>query len=109
MQIRIKETEIKINRGIYSFLEKKIKALKKFLPDIPEPIIEVELGLTTRHHQKGNIYRAEIQILMPKKRIFRAVSEKENLRSAIIEAQKEMEAQLIKRKDTFIAKRKKVS
>ncbi|MDD3170588.1 MAG: ribosome-associated translation inhibitor RaiA [Candidatus Paceibacterota bacterium] len=109
MQIRIKETEIKVNRGIYSFLEKKIKALKKFLPDIPELIIEVELGLTTRHHQKGNIYRAEIQIPMPRKRIFRAVSEKENLRSAIIEAQKEMEAQLIKRKDTFIAKRKKVS
>ncbi len=109
MQIRVKETEIKINRGIYSFLKKKIKTLEKFLPDIPDLIIEAELGLTTRHHQKGNVYRAEIQIAMPGKRMLRAVSEKENLRSAILEAKEQMEAQLIKRKDTFIAKRKKVA
>jgi len=109
MQIRVKETEIKINPGLYSFLEKKIKTLEKLLPRVPDLIVEAEVGLTSRHHQKGDVYRAEIQIAMPGKRMLRAVAERDNLRSAIIEAKKEIEAQLTKRKDTFIAKRKKVS
>jgi len=32
MKVKIKETEIKINKGVVSFLEKKIKKLEKFFP-----------------------------------------------------------------------------
>jgi len=109
MQIRIKETEIKINKGLYSFLENKIKTLEKLLPSNPDVIVEAEVGLTSHHHQKGDVYRAEIQIAMPGKKLLRAVAERDNLRSAIIEAKEEIGAQLTKRKDTFIARRKKVS
>ncbi len=109
MKIRVKETEIKINKGIASFLEKKIKKLEKFFPSEAEVIIEAELGLASLHHQKGDVYRAEVQIIMPGKKIWRAVSQKNNLRSAIIGAVEDLETQLRKRKESFIAQRKKAS
>ncbi|HPD19631.1 MAG TPA: ribosome-associated translation inhibitor RaiA [Candidatus Pacearchaeota archaeon] len=108
MKIKIKETEIKINKGVVSFLEKKIKKLEKFFPSQAEVIVEAELGLAGRHHQKGDVCRAEIQISMPGKKLWRAVSTKDNLKSAIIEAVEDLETQLRKRKESFITQRKKV-
>jgi ribosomal subunit interface protein len=105
MKIRVRETNKKINTGLYSFLEKKIKTLEKLLPNIPDLIVEVEVGLTTQHHQKGDIYKSEIQIQLGQK-LLRSVSKKDNLKSAIIESVEDLEGQLRKRKDTFIAKRK---
>ncbi len=105
MQIRIKETNLKLNTGLYSFLEKKVGSLKKLLPSTPDLIIDIEVGLTTKHHQKGDIYKSEIQVQLGGK-LFRSVSEKDNIRSAIIKSVEDLEKQLSKRKDIFIAKRK---
>ncbi|GMX58559.1 MAG: hypothetical protein MCSN_2130 [Candidatus Microsyncoccus archaeolyticus] len=106
MQIRIKETNLKLNTGLHSFLEKKVSSsLGKLLPDIPDLIIEIDVGLTTKHHQKGDIYKSEIQIQLGGK-LFRSVSKKDNIRSAIIESVEDLERQLRKRKDAFIARRK---
>jgi len=105
MQITIKKTDIKLNTGLESFLEKKIKTLEKFLPDVSDLLVEIEVGLTTRHHQKGDIFKAEMQVLLGQK-LLRAVSEKDNLRSAIIEAVDELEAQLRKRKEAYLTRRK---
>ncbi len=105
MKIRIKETNIKLNTGLSSFLDKKIKALDKFLPDVPDLLFEIELGLTTKHHQKGDIYKSEIQVQLGQK-ILRSVSEKDNMRRAIIESVEDLERQLRKRKDAYLARRK---
>lgn len=105
MKITVKETEIKLNTGTYSFLEKKVNTLKKLLPDVSDLLIEVEIGLTSKHHQKGDIYKTEIQVQVGSK-LLRAVAERDNVRSAIIEAVEQLEGQLRKRKDTYITRRK---
>jgi len=105
MEITLKKTDIKLNTGIESFLNKKIKTLEKFLPKAPDLLVEIEVGLTTKHHQKGDIFKAEMQVQIGQK-LLRADAEKDNLRSAIIEAVDELEGQLRKRKETYITKRK---
>jgi len=45
---------------------------------------------------------------MPGKKLWRAVSTRDNLKSAIIEAVEDLETQLRKRKESFITQRKKV-
>ncbi len=105
MQIRVKETNIKLNTGLSSFLEKKIKKIEKLLPDVPDLIVDIEVGLTSKHHQKGDIYKAETQVQLGQK-LLRSVSEKDNIRSAIIESVEDLEGQLRKRKEAYLARRK---
>jgi len=105
MIIKIKATNIKLNEPLRIWVEEKVRELKKNLvkfEDIPKKgrkkiDVRVEIGRTTRHHRKGDIFRAEIQIYLPKK-LLRAVVKNIDLRSAIIEARDELDRQIRKYK-----------
>lgn len=89
-------------------IEEKISDIEKLLSRVPRLIAEIEVGLTSKHHQKGDIYRAEIQIQVPGK-ILRAVSEKEDFRSALTEVKDELQVQIKKYKDKVkLEKRRKI-
>ncbi|MFA5086801.1 MAG: HPF/RaiA family ribosome-associated protein [Candidatus Paceibacterota bacterium] len=107
MEITIKTKDVKLNPGLEQFINKHIGVLGKFLPPNATGFIEVEIGLITKHHQKGDIYSAEILIEEPMGNVFRAYSEKPNIEMAVTDAKKEMEAQLTKFKDKLITERKK--
>ena len=106
MQINIKFTDLDLSpefrEEVEKYVEKKIASLDRYLHTIHKgereiAVAQVEIGRVTRHHNKGDIYRAEIQILAPHFGIdLRTESIKENLYDAIDDAKKEMKRKLTK-------------
>lgn len=104
MKINIKTTNLDLSDPIYAYVEEKIGALDKYIANIEgsqarefqgKSLYEawVEIGRTSYHHQKGDVYRAEVQIRLPGKSI-RAESENWDLRLAIDEVRDELQRQL---------------
>ena len=109
MEIRIKTKNLKLNPKLEKFIQDKLKVLQKFFPANAVKIIDVEIGMTSRHHQKGDIYSAEIQTETPLGRVLRAYSEKDKIEIAILDAKKEIEAQFVKFKERLVSGRKRKS
>jgi len=97
MQIDIKGTNLELTQAIKDYVNEKIGGLEKFFDQILEA--KVEVGLTTKHHQKGKIFRAETNLEVPQKHIIRAEAEREDLYMAINEVKDELQIQLKKYKE----------
>jgi len=113
MKIIIKATNIKLTEALEEWVRMKLEPLARFeksleekdvLPSLREkPRVEIwtEIGKTTYHHRKGDVFRAEIQIRLPKKSI-RAEAVSDDLRAAIVEARDETARQLKRYKEKFL-------
>lgn len=98
MKFNLKATNITLNNSIRSYLEKRLQSLDRLLdPDDPTVIIDVELGRTTKHHQSGDVFFAEINIHRGKEAL-RAVSNRPDLNSAIDDMHDEIARELASRK-----------
>jgi len=99
MRTIIKTTLIKLTPEISEYVEKRLMTLDRFIsPDDTTAFAEVEIGRSTEHHQKGNVFRAEIQV-SSKGNLFRAVAEKEMLYDAIDTAKNEAARELRRHKN----------
>ncbi len=99
MKINIKATNIELTPAIKAYIEEKIGSLKKFIrvrdPDSTQAWVEV--GMTTRHHHSGNIFRAEIQFRLPRfDKGIRTESNQSDLYAAIDVARDRMKRELLK-------------
>lgn len=105
MKINIKATNLELTPEINDYVSKKINGLEKFIGDTDSSVqVWVEVGISTKHHQTGRIYRAEIQISLPHdKKGIRAVSENETLYAAIDESKDEIKKELIRIKGKRIS------
>ncbi|PIR88870.1 MAG: ribosomal subunit interface protein [Candidatus Harrisonbacteria bacterium CG10_big_fil_rev_8_21_14_0_10_40_38] len=68
MNINIKATNIDLTPALREYVEEKIGSLKKFTSrwDLEGGVsTAVEVGRTTKHHNKGDVYRAEVNIKIP--------------------------------------------
>ncbi|MCK5416075.1 ribosome-associated translation inhibitor RaiA [Candidatus Parcubacteria bacterium] len=65
MQINIKATKIDLTDAIRDYVEEKMNMLEKYLGDIKVKNCDVEVGLISNHHQKGDIYRTEVNLQIP--------------------------------------------
>ena len=63
MNIRVKATNLSLNPAISSYLEKRLAKIGKLMSRDPSVVCDVELSRTTDHHQKGDVFRAEIHIV----------------------------------------------
>jgi len=106
MKTRIKTTNTDLTIYLEELIEEKLSDIENLLKGIPNLLAEIEVGLTNKHHQKGDIYRAEIQIQVPGK-LLRAVSEREDFRSALTEVKDDLQAQIKKYKDKEISGRRR--
>lgn len=111
MKIIIKSTNLKLTSSITKYLEEKIKSLEKFAKVLinkknsknflgkKKSAAEawVEVGKTTFHHQKGEIFRTELQLKIAGREL-RAEAISKNIFSAINEVKDEMERQIKKYK-----------
>jgi len=108
MQIKIKTTNIEMTNAISSYVEEKLQSLEKFaIPhDEENPLLYVDIGKTTDHHQSGDIFRAEVTMSVRGKQ-FRAVSKKEDLYAAIDDMRAELMRELTshKTKERSLARR----
>ena len=96
MRIILKGTNLELNQELRNYVDKKIGELDKFLENIGGTLeARVELAKTTRHHQQGDIYRAEVNLDFSGK-ILRAVEEREDLFSAIDGVEDKLKREIIK-------------
>lgn len=91
MQIKIKATNIELTDAISSYVEEKVRSVEKFAiaHEEEELFAEVEIGKTTKHHNSGNVFRAETNMHV-RGRFFRAVSERDDLYAAIDDLRDEL-------------------
>ena len=85
MHINIKATNLDLTLSLRAYIDQKLGTLGKFIEKFDaEGVAEIwmEVGRTTRHHHKGNVFRAEADLRLPHK-ILRAVEESEDVRAAI--------------------------
>ena len=105
MKVNLKATNIDLTQALKDFVEKKISGLDKFISH-PDGGIQawVEIGMTTKGQQSGDIYRAEIQITVPHvDKGVRVESTSTDLYAAIEEARDEMKVELRRIKDKKIS------
>lgn len=62
----------------------------------------IEVGTITKHHRKGKVYRAEINVFVGRKSI-RATAAGESVIAALHEAQEEIERRLLKAKKKAVS------
>lgn len=108
MTLNIKGTNIELTPALKVYVEKKIGSLDRFLERWErEGAIEVwvEVGRTTRHHLKGEVFRAEVTIRMPRK-VLRAAQEDTDVRAAIDKVRDVAKHEIQKYKETTEEKKR---
>lgn len=101
MRITIKATDLDVTPALKEFIDEKIGLLEKFVKrwDAEGSVeVWVEVGRTTRHHQKGNVFRAEADLRLPKK-ILRAEDEDFDIRVAVDRVRDKLEREIEKYKE----------
>lgn len=89
MHTNIKTTNISLTEAISDYTSKRLDAITQFFKDDTTVKCDIELGRTTRHHNKGDIFRAEIHIVGKDKDLY-ASAEEEDLYKAIDMVRDEM-------------------
>ncbi len=99
MNIKIRSINFEITPAIDDYISKKISSLEKFLERKDgEVICEVEIGRTTKHHNSGDIFKAEINLTQPGSKQVYAVAEEVDLYTAIDVVRYEAERSIVSRK-----------
>lgn len=101
MKITIKATGLELTPPIKEFIEEKVGSVQKFLQRYDENdavLANVEIARSTKHHNKGDVYEAEINVNLPGQ-IVRAQTKSEDIRVAINEAKEILKREIDKYKD----------
>lgn len=96
--IQIYSPNLKLTDDVKGHIRQELKNLEKFYDGRLAPMIKVEVGKTTAHHQKGKIYRAEIN-LPALGRLLRAEEAAESIHTAVNTVKEEIERQIKKFKE----------
>ncbi|MEK7135005.1 MAG: ribosome-associated translation inhibitor RaiA [Patescibacteria group bacterium] len=106
MEIKIKTTNFSLTPSIGNYLQEKLNTLDKFLPNDESILADVELAKTTKHHQKGDIFKAEVNLKVPG-HLIRAVAERWDLHVAIDAVKDELRREITMNKEKNISLYKK--
>jgi ribosomal subunit interface protein len=70
MRAQIKATGLKLTPAITDYIQAKLDMLDKYLVNQTVTNCDFEIALTTKHHQKGDIFQAEINLVLAGEHIF---------------------------------------
>lgn len=101
MNINIKYTNLDSTPAIETYINEKIGALAKFLQpfEVHNQInARVEVGRTTNHHNKGQVYRAEVNLDLPGE-VLRAEHEDWDMRITVDQAKDKLQREIVKYKE----------
>lgn len=98
MNINIKATNMDLTGAISDYVNKRLLGVEKFVKEGDKVIVQVEVGKTTNHHKRGDVYRAEFNIEISGTKYY-TFSEKEDLYEAIDDAKGEVVRQITSNKD----------
>lgn len=104
MIISIKATNVQKTPQILKRVEKICAKVEKFVPaaDSDTLAVKIEVGRITRHHRKGIVYRAEINVTLGRTFV-RAKAAGGDVITALGEAQDEVERRLLKAKKRTVS------
>lgn len=97
MNIVIKCTNISLTDAIRDYINNKVSVLNKFVAS-PDTVCHVEVGKTTAHHKHGDVFRAEIRIIVDGQEYY-VTSEKEDLYQAIDYVKEDVFNRIVSRKE----------
>ena len=98
MKVNIKATNLDLTPEIKKAIEEKIATLDKFISHTDTSVEAfVEVAIETRHHKKGKIYYAEVNIKVPGE-IIRSEAKEDNIFKAINTVKDELQRLLKKYK-----------
>lgn len=96
MKVMIHAKNVDLSPSIETLVNQKIGTLGKFINRAGELVeARVEIGKPSKHHQKGPVFYAEINLKLGS-RLFRATHEHMNLEYALVAARDEIKRQLQK-------------
>ena len=101
MNITIKAKNLDLTPSIKDYINDKIGSLSKLLSQFEtqgDVLCEVEIARTSNHHNKGDVFYAEINLRLPNK-MLRAEDEDFDIRVAIDRVRDRMQHDLIKYKE----------
>lgn len=103
MRITVRRKNIDaLTPSLEEYIEKKIiQPVKKLLASYADgdlPVLDIEVGRTTKRHRKGMVYHAQATLAIGKK-ILRAEVENEDVRAACDLLKEELEREIEKHKD----------
>lgn len=108
MKIDILTKNIDLDQPLRVFVDEKIGGLEHLMGGMgssDEIYARVEIGKSTEHHHKGPFFYAETNIHIGQGQVlFRAQSEREDLREAIVEVKNELQTQIRRYKDKMTEK-----
>lgn len=92
---------MEMTEAVRDYIHKRLEGLEKLLPSGQsngEHLVNVEVGKTSNHHKSGDIFRAEVSMMFEGHSLY-AVSELQDLYSAIDDVRDEIIAEVKKVKD----------
>lgn len=87
-----------LTEAIRQYVEKRLSALEKMCEKYSPCDVAVEVGKTTQHHQKGDVFFAEFNMTIPGE-VVRSTSTTDDLYAAIDDAKDDLKRQLVDRKE----------
>lgn len=120
MRIIIRAKNLRLNKNLRDYIERKINSLEKFSnifrsekyfdyyfkKEKSRVEVFVEIEKTTLHHQKGPFFRVECQFRFPNKSI-RAEARTENLKKTIVKIKDKLQREIKQYKEKIISKRRR--
>ncbi len=79
---KVKTTNMEMTEAISAYVHSRVDALERFIDPNVQALAEIEIGKTTQHHHKGDVFKAEMNLSVGKDR-FRAVLIESDLYVAI--------------------------
>lgn len=98
INFHIKTTNIDLTPEVSSQVHEKLSVIEKYLPveDHDQVLAEVEIGLVSKKHKKGDVYKGEINV-SSHGNFYRAVTKKNSVAEVIDDLKDEI-GKVIKRK-----------
>ncbi len=106
MKITIEGIKLDVTPALTLYIEKKLQPLGGLIGKLEEKgesDIFLEISRTTKHHQKGLVFRAEANLRFGK-RLLRAEANGENARSAIDAMKDELRREIVHFKERVVTK-----
>jgi putative sigma-54 modulation protein len=105
MQINIKSTRLEMTEAIHDYCQKKMDLAAKYLGDIQVINCDVELEKSVGSQHKGEIFRAEVNLEVPRQ-LLRVEKTEKDLYKAIDKVKDDLEMMIKKYKEKLIDKRR---
>lgn len=100
----IQGTNIELTEAIRNYVTEKVESIERFTKRFDPCDVAVEVGKTSEHHNKGDVFFAEMNITVPGD-VVRAHAERDDLYAAIDEAKDDVKRQLVDRKEKMVGAR----